>query len=379
MYAAYVCETVTGNFLAPIDCNIKSWKRELLGNDAATIELAPGALTQANRDLIRLITTPWRSTLVIEWINPGDHVGVPVFAGPIVTRPWDQSLQITAVGIRNVLDRRKLINWTGPYATQSLQWSNMSFGSIGINIVKYVTGQSPYPAKAGASLPIIFPSVETDTDPTHVKTYSGFNLKTAGSALNDLAGLINGPEHEFAPVWSDGNRSQINWLMRVGTTEQPLLTTSTIVSLDATQPTSPVKKLTYLEDASQVATRQWGNGSGTDVDTLMATASNSTLVNAGWPALEQQKDYKSQTDATQLASEVGGDLALAQNPIIQWTAQVDGSQSPLLGTYPLAQQVAVNVRNHIWIPDSPPAGYMMRVVGFSGDSSTTVTLKMQGV
>lgn len=375
-YNAFLCETVTGNLLAPLDCDIKSWKRELLGNDTASVALAPGALTLANRDLMRLYTTPARTTLVVEWQNPGEAIGVPVFAGPIMTRPFDgQALTLNAVGLRNILDRRKLITWAPPYATQTQQWSNMSLGSIGINIVKFVTDAS----KPGAALPIIYPTIETDTDPTHVKTYNGFNLKTAGSALQDLAGLLNGPEFDFVPVWSDGNRSAINWLMRIGTDQSPLLTTTAAVSFDATQPGSAVKKLTYLEDASQVATRQWGNGSGTDVDTLMATANNDTLISAGWPALEQQKDYKSETNATALAAEVAGDLALAQSPTVQFALEVDGSRPPRAGTYTLAQLVSVNVRNHIWVPDSPPGGYSMRVVGIGGDASTTVKLTVQGV
>lgn len=375
-YAAFLCETVTGNLLAPLDCDIKSWKRELLGNDTASVVMQPGALTLTNRDLLRLYSTPWHSTLVIEWRNPGDAIGVPVFAGPIVARPFDgQAVTFNAVGLRNILDRRKLITWAAPYATQARQWANMSLGSIGISVVKFVTDVS----KPGCSLPIVYPSIETDTDPTHVKTYNGFNLKTAGSALLDLAGLINGPEHDFVPMWSDGNRSAINWLMKIGTDEAPLLTTSTPVSFDATQPGSAVKKLTYLEDASQVATRQWGNGSGTDVDTLMATANNDTLINAGWPALEQQKDYKSETSATALAAEVAGDLALAQSPTVQFGLEVDGSQPPQAGTYSLGQLVSVNVRNHIWVPNSPQGGYNMRVVGIGGDSSTTVKLTVQGV
>jgi hypothetical protein len=242
-----------------------------------------------------------------------------------------------------------------------------------VNLIKFVTSGT----KPGAALPFLFPTIETDTDPTHVKSYSGFNLKTAGSALMDLAGLINGPEHDLQPVWSDGNRTQINWLVRVGTTEQPNLTTPTTLAFDATQPGSSVKKITYVEDASQVATRQWGNGSGTDVDTLMSTATNSTLTNAGWPALEQQKDYKSETSQVALDSEVAGDLALAQTPTIQWGLVVDASRPPLLGTYPLGQTAAVNVRNHVWIPDSPAAGYPMRVVAIAGDSSTAVTLSVQ--
>ncbi|MEO7018351.1 MAG: hypothetical protein ABI067_17725 [Leifsonia sp.] len=373
MYQAFVCETVTGNYLSPLDCNIKSWKRELTGADMATVDLNPGAITTANRDLLRLLTTPWRTLLIIEWINPGEIVGTPVYAGPFVADSFDGSVvTLNASSIRAILAKRKLINWTGPYQTQVTGWSNMSLGSIGISLTQFACSQ------AGESLPILFPSTETDTDPTHVKNYNGYNLKNADSALTDLGGLINGPEFDFQPVWADVNRSGIRFQMRAGTNEQPNLTSPTPISYDATQPGSAVQKLTYLRDASQVVTRQWGNGSGTDVDTLMSTATNATLVNAGWPVLEGQKDHKSETIQVQLDKAVAGDLAVAQNPIIQFGLVVDGSQKPFLGTYPLGATAMVNVRNHIWVPDSPAAGYPMRVIAMSGDSSTKVTLAVQG-
>jgi hypothetical protein len=371
-YLAFVCETVTGNLLRPLDCNIKSWKRELTGADMATVELAPGAVTTDNRDLLRLMTTPWRTLLVIEWINPGEMVGTPVYAGPFVSDGFDQTVTLNASSIRAILARRKLINWTGPYATQVTGWSNMSLGSIGVNVVQFACSQ------AGEALPILYPTIETDTDPTHVKNYNGFNLKTADSALTDLGGLINGPEFDFQPVWADVNRSGIRFQMRAGTTEQPKLTTPNPISFDATQPGSAVQKLTYLHDASQVVTRQWGNGSGTDVDTLMSTATNATLVNAGWPVLEGQKDYKSELNQTALDLAVAGDLAIAQTPITQFGLVVDGSQTPFVGSYPLGANAMVNVRNHIWVPDSPAGGYSMRVIAMSGDSSTKVTLAVQG-
>jgi hypothetical protein len=372
-YQAFVCETVTGKYLRPLDCNIKSWKRELTGADMATVELAPGALTVKNRDLLKLVTTPWRTLLAIEWINPGEIVGTPVYAGPFVTNGFDGSVvTLNASSIRAILAKRKLINWTAPYATQVNGWTGMSFGSIGVKLVQFACSQ------AGEALPIVYPSIETDADPTHVKNYNGYNLKTADSALADLGGLINGPEFDFQPVWADVNRSAIQFQMRAGTTEQPKLTSATPISYDATQPASAVQKLTYLQDASQVVTRQWGNGSGTDVDTLMSTTTNATLVNAGWPVLEGQKDYKSELNQTALDQAVAGDLAIAQSPVVQFGLEVNGAQKPFVGSYPLGANAMVNVRNHIWVPDSPAGGYSMRVIAMSGDSSTKVTLAVQG-
>jgi hypothetical protein len=106
----------------------------------------------------------------------------------------------------------------------------MSLGSIATKVVQAVTNATGY------GLPIVFPSIIADTDPTHVRNYYGYNLKSAGSALTDLTGVLNGPDIDFTPVWADANRSAINYQMRVGTTAQPKLFGANEVVFDATQP-----------------------------------------------------------------------------------------------------------------------------------------------
>lgn len=371
MFAVYACETVSGKNLGRIPALVQNWRRELNGTDTASVVLAPGALTTATRDNYRLLTTPARMTCVIEWTNPGDTVGTPVFAGPFWNRKWDDKTTLNATGIKSILDRRKLVTWAPPYQTQVLQYANMTLGSIAAQIVGFVTSNS----KPGAGLPITLPSTIPDTDPTHVKTYQGFNLKTAGSALTDLTNLINGPDIDFLPTWADATRSAINYQMRVGTTTQPQLYAPSKITFDASQPKSSVKKITYVDDSSQLATTQYGNGAGSDVDTLMSAATNPNLVNLGWPALEQQTDYKTETVQAKLDAAVQGDLAVAQKPTEQWGLIVDGTLAPVLGSYNLGDIAKVRVANHVWIPDGD---YTQRVIAIQGDATTSVTLSVQG-
>jgi hypothetical protein len=227
----------------------------------------------------------------------------------------------------------------------------------------------------GYALPITYPAVVADTDPTHIRNYYGFNLTTAGTALDELTGVINGPDIDLQPVWADANRSAINYNMRVGTTAQPKLYQANQIVFDATQPQSSVQLLTYLDDASNVATRQWGNGSGTDIDTLMSTAQSATLTDAGWPVLEQQTDHKSDLIQSSLDQSVQGDLAAAVALLVQFGLTVDATAAPVLGSYLLGDQARVNVRNHLWAPD---ADYAMRIIAMDGDATTSVKLSVQG-
>lgn len=368
-YQAFVCETVTGRNLGPIDVTVKSWSRLLNGSDTGSVQLSPGALTVKTRDQLRLYTTPERMTLVIEWSNAFERVGTPVFAGPIAGRPWDKGVTINAASIRTILERRKLINPTAPFASQRLTWQNMSLGSIAVKIVQFAT------SGVGGALPIVYPAIQVDSDPTHLRNYDGFNLKTANSAITDLTNVINGPDIDFTPVWADSARSAITYQMRVGTNEEPRLFGPNQVVFDATQPKSSVKKLTYMDDGSALATRQWGAGSGTDVNALMSMASNAALIAAGFPALEQQKDYKSEILQSTLDVSVQGDLEATSTLLEQWGLNVDGTSAPVLGSYLPGDLARVNVRNHIWIPDGD---HPMRIIGISGDGTPTVKLNVQG-
>lgn len=371
-YSVYVCETVTGKNLGPLDCHVDTWHRELNGIDTISVTLAPGALTPTNRDWLQLLTTPARMSLVVEVSQPGTTVGIPVAAGPIMTRQWDgASLKINATGIRWLLNRRKAHTWATPYASQTITYTNLSLGTIAARLVGVATNAG----KSGASLPIVLPSDTSDTDPTHTRTYNGYSLLNVGDELTALTGVIGGPDIDFQPVWSDGNRTAINWQMRVGTPTQPSLYSATKVVFDASSPSSGVQSLTHLEDASVMATTQWAAGSGQDVSTLMSFNQSTTATINGYPLMEQQQDYKTVIDQATLDTHTAGDQLAHTTPTSQWMMAVNGTVAPLFGTYQLGDYARVRVANNLWISDN---NYTVRIIAFDGDSSMTVKLGIQG-
>jgi hypothetical protein len=378
-YTAYVCETVTGKNLGPLDCKIVNWSRELNGTDTATVAMFPsskGGLSVANRDWIRLITQPPRMTLVIEWNSGPASAGSIMFAGPIWQRPMPDGLSVnfTASGVRSLFTRRKALMWTLPYASQVLSYANMSLGSIAVSLVRDVALAG---SKAGASLPIVFPASEVDTDATHVRTYNGYALSNIDQLLTDLTNVINGPDIDFTPSWSGPSRQFLQYTMRVGTDEQPKLMQAAPISFDASQPKSAVKLLTTLDDASAMSTTAWALGSGDGTSVLMSKADNAATIAAGYPLLEQETDYLTVGDQPTLDAHTAGDLTANALPATQFGLAVDVTQPPAFGSYLLGDNVFVAVRNHFWIPDSPPGGYPMRLVKLSGDATTTATMDVQ--
>ena len=364
MYSAFACETVTGKNLGPLDVTVTAWSRELNGTDTATVVMSPGALTVANRDRVRLYTTPWRMTLVICWD------GVPMFAGPFVTRQWSSTATtFNAVGIRSVFQKRKAHTWATPYASQTLAYSGMSLSSIARSLA--VVGMS----HLGGTLPIVLPSTEVDSDPTHVRNYAGFELKNISDIWGLLTGVNNGPDIDFPPSWTDASQTFIQWTMRTGTMAQPKLYAASQVVFDAAQPGSSVSELTYAEDGSQLTTAQWAAGAGTDVGILMSQTTSATLTSNGFPLLEEETDYKTVSDQATLDTYTAGDLALHSIPVVQWTLTVNALLPPVMSSFNIGDLARVRVANHIWIPDGD---YPMRIMGTSGDSSTKLKLKVQG-
>ena len=363
VYTAFACETVTGKNMGPLDVTISGWSRELNGTDTATVVMSPGALTVANRDQVRLYTSPWRMSLVICWD------GTPMFAGPFVTRQWDKTATtFNAVGFRALFLKRKAHTWAAPFASQTISYTNTSLASIAQALA--VVGTS----HPGGSLPIVYPATEVDSDPTHVRNYYGFELKNISDIWTLLTGVKNGPDIDFPPSWTDGTQTAIQWTMRLGTLAQPQLFQPQQVVFDASSPQSSVSNLTYVEDCSALTTTQWAAGAGTDVGILMSQNTSSLLVGNGYPLLEEETDYKTVTDQATLDTYTAGDLTLHSAPVVQWTLTVDALQPPVMSSYNIGDHARVRVSQHIWIPDGD---YPMRILGVSGDSSTTLKLKVQ--
>ena len=364
VYTAFACETVTGKNLGPLDVTINGWSRELNGTDTATVMMSPGALTTDTRDRIRLYTTPWKMSLVVCWD------GVPMFAGPFVTRQWNTTATIfNAVGIRALFLKRKAHTWATPFNTQTLAYSGLSLGGIARALA--VVGMS----HPGGSLPIVLPPTEASTDPTHVRNYAGYELKSISDIWGLLTGVNNGPDIDFAPSWTDASQTAIQWTMRTGTIPQPKLYAAAQVVFDASSPQSSVSELTYTEDGSQLTTTEWAEGGGTDVGIVMSQITSATLVANGFPLLEEEIDYRTVIDQATLDSHATGDLALHSVPVVQLGLSVNAMLPPVMSSYNIGDLARVRVVGHVWIPDGD---YPMRIVGMSGDSSTKLKLKVQG-
>jgi hypothetical protein len=344
-FSLWACRTTTGQNFGRLDGTLTSWSRELNGADQAQVSIAPGAVTATTRDALRALTTGQLMSLIIDWN------GVIVWAGPI-------------------LAARKALTQTAPFPTQTLTYTGVSLATIASGLIQVATAT----AKPGSSLPIVLPAAETDSDSAHQRTYNGFDVSSVSDLLANLTGVLGGPDIDFLPQWTDGTRSAFQWVLRAGTKAQPQLSSMIPVAFDATQPGSSVQSIDVTEDYSQLATTQWGKGSGSGTTTLVSMAQSTTLTGAGYPALERESDYTTVTTQAELDAHTAGDLATYSTPTVQWSLKVDGAATPALGSYFLGDTAKVNVRRHEWVPDGD---YAMRILSIKGDGSNSQTLAMQ--
>jgi hypothetical protein len=367
-FTVFACETVSGTNLGPLECSLGTWSRTMNGSDAVSVQLNRGTLTPSTRAYWRGMTEPDRMTLVVDWD------GVALAAGPIWNRPPNAGgVTVNAGGIRDLLTMRKVASRSSPYASQQFAFAGVSLGTIAAKLVQLATD----PTKPGATLPIVYPATESDTDPTHQKTYNGWDLPNVADMLANLTGLLGGPDIDFVPEWVDSNRSAIRWRMRVGTGAAPKLTSTNQLAWDYSTPESGVKDFTVGDDVSQRTDVAWSRGSGSETFTLIARAASTKWTDRGYPLHERETDYTTVEQQATLDAHAAGDLAAQLDPTVQYAMTVDALTDPQLGSYQLGDVASVRVADHWWLEDSPTAGYGLRILGISGNASTDVKLTVQ--
>jgi len=309
----------------------------------------------------------------------GDNV---LEAGPIWAHDYDYgsgSLKVKAAGIRSIFDHRIVMGVIAD-PTLAAQWTvtypALSLGTIAKRLISLLMSHT------GGELPIVLPSDETAAaDEAHTRTYSGFELATVQARLDQLMGVINGPDIRFDPRLT-ADRMGIEWEMRTGTEAQPLLFQADADHVfDARVPRGGVSGLSVHRDAGGLASSSWATGSGMDEALLMARSDDTTLTDGGFPLLEITESRSTVDVQSTLDSWASNNLSAAAAPWMTWSATVRADMSPLLGAYRTGDFAKV------WVPAShpylslllPQGFHRARIMGFSGDMGPNVNLTLAPV
>lgn len=351
----------TGKITDSLDVTGASWK--VLSNDAGSVD---SVVIEAHEVAAKSL---YYQAAAAKTFIAADVDGTLQEAGPLWSRGWDDKayqLTLGAAGLWSLFDHRKVIPvLVAGQKVQSVTTtvSNTDYGGIARALVAQAL------THVGGNLPLALPAALAGT---HTETFPGWQLLALGDQLRQLTKRETAaPDIRFRPSYT-ADKLSIQWAMEVGTQAAPLLAqTGDDWYFDHSVAKSSVENISTDEDATQMGQRGWITGNGQDLDTVIGSAYDSTLVDAGWPLLEVDELRSNDTAQATVDGYAANLVARSARPITVWNVVVSAAAAAqvLPGHYARVTPK----KNHPWLP---PGERRMRVKSKSGDLGETVTLEM---
>lgn len=339
-YEVRVFDVRTGTVLAELGYSDSSWSRALNDSESAEVTCpvdmaGRGAWSDlSSASMLRGISTGlWRFGIAILW---GTYV---CWAGPIVTaKPSIASVQFGATGLLGLFNRRRLMVYGAvdpASASATVRFTGRSLAGIAQGIIQQAT------AEYGRELPLDYLPITVTGE--HERTYNGYDYKSAGEALTQLAEVIDGPDFSFDPILvRTDSGEQIRWQVRIG---QPRLG-------DPTRPITwdygtSLRELSMDIDGSSMTSYVAVPGDGQENAKIFGTAFTNELVDLGWPPLEDvNSEHSSSSNREELNSYAAAHLAAYKRPLVSWSATVDPALEPRLGTWQIGDWGRFDITHH---------------------------------
>lgn len=357
----------------PVVFGQSQWQRVMddAGTLQATVALSDPTVKALN---LRVAAEAARCFLAVGYL---DDTGTETFldAGPIWSHSWDADtrlLTLRAAGLWSLWDHRMVLPvlaaGQSPSAV-STTYSGLSLGTIAQRLVQLAQTHT------AGSVPVVFPGDETGTN---TRTYPGYSMDLIGDELRNLTKVEGGPEIQFVPRRTEADATKLEWVMRAGTTETPLLTQMGSDWIwDLSTPRSSASGLQVTRDGSAMVATQWVQGAGTDVSTLFGRADDTTLTSVGFPLLEAIDTSHSGENGASVQATIDGyaaeDLARTNRPVETWTVTVQRDDAPTVGTYAVGDWVTLTVGGDDYIPDGD---YRSRITSITGDDTNQVKIAL---
>lgn len=377
-----ICETRTGNIVAEVEpIDLPKFSRDL--NGTGTVDVGVYLDQKHNK------TVDFRTFTAV-----GKYSWAVVYdtyvcqAGPVWSYSYDETTHVLSVscgGIQSIFNKRLLRNaFFGGGNITDISWDLSYTGSLSQIMLDLVTESlSMYtsPGNNAFMLPIARPSRSSLPSGTAQRNYLGYDLAKVWDRMEELTKVIDGPEIDFAPEFTD-NSSKIQWRLNIGAPKLGDQNTTAIweygsamesIDVDVNGSTSPVMRV-------------WVKGTGSERDLITGYAEDFSLASQGYPPLEYVDTEHSSTELTgTLDGYAQADLEQFRNPVETWSCSVriDGEAklnggsiavSPRLGSFNLGDAPTVFVDNHPWIPNG---GYRKRITGVSSDTQHTMKLDFE--
>lgn len=372
----YAFETVSGRMVAEIPFeqtpNFEYGINDP-GSGSVMVPLGGNGMSAAD---VEELSQPWRWTWAVCYRD------FLCQAGPVISEQMTDTqayTEVTFAGIWKLLSKRILVPATFPGGNPATTDNDTTYTNLTYRqMAKEIVATS----LARGSVPIVLPP--DDPPGTQTQQYFGYDLNLVADALTNLTGLDGGPEIEFRPQFDPDQPGFLQWVMRIGSPRLGQLGAPWVWDYG---PRGAVQELDFDRDGSTMTLSDYVRGSGSQYDLIVGNAQDLSLVDAGYPLLEDVNgDHTSVTDVPTATSFAQQWVSTFSTPVNTPSAQVRADGHDLAGRdtgSPTLDQVAVGdvatfvVQAHRRIPDG---SYTYRIVGITqGTTPDTVGLTLQPV
>jgi len=303
------------------------------------------------------------TTYLFPWANtpPGrtalyvDRGGRIVWAGIVVTRTYTQgagagqaqSLTIGAAEMFWYFLRKRVI-------TADAVFTNVDQLTVVESLLN--TAQAAPSGNIGVAVP------STTSGILRTQTWHAYERKLVGVAIKDLSVLDQGFDWRLDVDYGVGGQAAgipgkqfVLGYPRIG---QPFSSSGWVFEHPGN-----IEDYTWPEDASAQAVTAYMQGSGSGSSMILSSATNTALLMAGYPQLDEVFVAKDQTDPSVVAARAVAAVKAYSSPVVLPQILVDPDQDPKFGSYALGDDCLVRITS----PQFPALGqqsvYRLTVLG----------------
>jgi hypothetical protein len=306
----------------------------------------------------------------------GDQI---MAGGPVWFHDWDDDshhLTITAGGMWSYFDHRVLLPVLAGRspADQSTDTRFMPVLAPGDDvdypwpidtrkslqgIARFIVQQAQQ--HTGGNVPVILPA---EIAGTNERDYRGSDLAFVGDRLRQLRDVLDGPDIQFVPRFTE-DRLGVEWVLRLGTPTQPLLFSAQEPVFQYSAAESSVSGLQGKIDGRFLAERAFSSGGKQADKVLISTSTDTTLHAQGFPLLEDVDSKHSSVSNLSTLQGYSDEMVLAGKSVSEvMTFDHQAHRTPKLGSFTVGDFARVAIKNHAYYDDG---NHRMRIARISGD------------
>lgn len=381
MWNSYICDTISGLMITPIDLQSFSWHMSVsdsslstntkrnIGEDGLSQISLPWASVPSNTPEGRnSILYPMKRSIVLMWDD------TPVIFGAIGCRvDSEDCTDFSLLSIQDILSSRYLVRENvfgksyGGTTNDTISYNNMSLRGIAADIIRKCTREKP-----SGVLPI---DTQYDGEAgNHQRTYYGYNVSNnaADKLLNEITNVQDGIEMRFVPYKKENN---IRLRFEAGTDSEHELVNS-----------NAKRTLTWFSNGRGLieglkvsnigpSMRVYGTGAGQDDSTLCHLAQDLSLCQTRdpWPIVESVVSDTSWDNIDLLRRHSEGTLESSKYPLCQMkgSVHINDFEDQFMGMVWPGDLIDIDIRDH---PSLPDGIYTTRILRMEGDSTDKVSL-----